>query len=217
MARLLQAVSAAVIVGLIRLLWATYRVEVRGQARIADLVDGGERMILTLWHDSIFALSPFLQSLADRGVGITYLVSPSRDGDLVVRILDRLGVRAVRGSATRSGVKALHGLYRAIVRDGASTVLLPDGPQGPPRNCKPGSLLLGQLSGAHVVPLACAASATWRLATWDRLRVPRPFARIIAVIGEPFTVPRETSSDELEVLRSRLEGELNELEAEIRR
>ena len=36
-------------------------------------------------------------------------------------------------------------------------------------------------------------------------------------IGEPFTVPRETSSDELEALRSRLEKELNELEAEIRR
>jgi hypothetical protein len=190
-------------------MWGSFRITVEGE----DIFAGQDRpCVVTLWHDSLFVVTPYLARMA-RGATLrpTYLVSPSRDGDLGVALLDRLGVRTVRGSATRSGVSALHGLYRAMVREGASPVVLPDGPQGPPHHCKAGPVLLGQLAGAPVVPVACAARPRWRLGTWDRQLVPWPFARVAIVVGVPRPVPRELSPEQLEQERGALEASLEEM------
>jgi lysophospholipid acyltransferase (LPLAT)-like uncharacterized protein len=107
-------------------------------------------------------------------------------------------------------------LYRAIVRHNASPVILPDGPQGPRHHCKPGSLLLAQLSGAPVLPMAATASSSWQLPTWDGLQLPLPFSRVTVAVGDPFTLPQGLDADSLEEERQNLEqllGELGELAA----
>ena len=195
-----------------RSLWATYRITLVNEG---DLAGQGRPCVVTLWHDSLFVVTPMLARLA-RGASLrpTYLVSPSLDGDLGVALLTRLGLNTVRGSATRSGVSALHNLYRAMARHGASPVVLPDGPQGPPHRCKPGPVLLGQLAGAPVVPVACAAKPGWRLGTWDRQLVPWPFARVAIVVGAARPVPRQLGPERLEEERSALERTLEELVGE---
>jgi hypothetical protein len=151
------------------------------------------------------------------GARVTYLVSPSRDGDLVVRVLDAIGATIVRGSATRSGVKALHGLYRSIRRDGGSPLMLSDGPQGPPHHCKPGSILLGRLSGARILPIGSWPRHAIRLRTWDRLFVPFPGTRVAVVLGEPYTVPHEMDDGTIENERVALEQRLVQLTDDARR
>ena len=158
----------------------------------------------------------YLDRMNRLGARVTFLVSPSEDGEFVMRVLAVMGQTAVRGSATRSGVKAMHGLYRAIVRERGSPVVLPDGPQGPRHYCKPGSLLLARMSGARILPIACASRPFWRLRTWDRVLLPPPLGRVHIVLGEPYTVSKETEGDELEAERQRLEDTLNELSATAR-
>jgi lysophospholipid acyltransferase (LPLAT)-like uncharacterized protein len=215
--RAINRTVAPLVVALIKLAWASYRFQVHDEEPVRRLLGEGRPLILTFWHDSIFAMGWYLQRLGGLGARVTYLVSPSRDGDLAVQVLSVMGAGAVRGSATRSGVKAMHGLYRAIVREHGSPVVLPDGPHGPRHHCKPGSLLLAQMSGAQVLPMACAASRSWRLRTWDRLLVPLPFARVAVTLGEPYSVPKGIASEELERQRLELEARLQELAAEARR
>jgi lysophospholipid acyltransferase (LPLAT)-like uncharacterized protein len=210
--RLFYAVAAPVVAAAVKTLWATCRFTVTGGEVIDELGEAGQRMVLTMWHEHVGVAARQLSRLGRVGVNVTYLVSPSVDGELAVGLLRRIGGSIVRGSATRSGVKAMHGLYRAMVRANASPVVLPDGPQGPRRSCKPGSLLLARTSGAPVVPMACAASAAWRLRTWDRQLLPRPFSRVAIVVGEPFTVPSGASDEELERHRAHLEEQLDALE-----
>lgn len=205
-------VAAPVAAGLAAALWSTYRLRVEGAAVIDELLAAGGPAVLTLWHDGAFLVAPCLRRLALRGLEVTYLVSPSVDGDLVTRIVERLGGRVSRGSATRSGVQAMRGLYREIVRRGASPLLLPDGPHGPAHVCKSGSILLARLSGAAVLPIGCAMSRGWRLKTWDRLRIPYPGARVHVVLGEPYTLPRELDDDLIEQDRQALEATLGDLE-----
>jgi lysophospholipid acyltransferase (LPLAT)-like uncharacterized protein len=207
----LHAIGAPIAVALIKGLWATYRFSVRGEEEVERLVAEGRPLILSCWHDSLFVVAWYTVRLGRLGARVTYLVSPSRDGEFAVRVLGVVGAHVVRGSATRSGVKALHGLYRAIVRDSASPVVLPDGPQGPPHYCKPGSVLLAKLSGAHILPMGCAASRAWRLRTWDRLFIPLPFARVAVDLGTGYTVPSELGDDEQESQRQKLEQVLEEL------
>jgi lysophospholipid acyltransferase (LPLAT)-like uncharacterized protein len=207
-----NAVLAPIAVLLIRSLWMTYRFRVEDDGELRNLVADDRPVILTCWHEGIFVLAWYLEHLASVGAKVTYLISPSRDGDLAARMVEVLGGRSVRGSATRSGVKAMRGLYRAISRDRASPVVLPDGPTGPRRVCKPGSLLLAQLSGAHIVPIACAATPEWRLRTWDRMLVPPPFARVRIAVGSAYQLEKGGDGEHLERARVDLERRLATLE-----
>lgn len=209
--RMSHAIVTPIAVILVRLVWGTYRYAVIGEEPAARLLSEGEPLILTFWHENIFAMAPYLFRLGRKGARITFLVSPSVDGDLVARILDVLGGRVVRGSATRSGVKAMKGLYRAIVREHGSPVVLPDGPQGPRHHCKPGSLLLAKMSGARILPMTCTASRACRLRTWDRMVLPVPFAKVTVVLGDSYTVPSGMSAEELEQKRRELEAQLAHL------
>ncbi len=210
--RLTHAVTAPVAAATAALMWSSYRLRVAGDEAGRRLLESGEPVVLTLWHDGIFAAAPYLRVVARRGVEVTYLVSPSVDGDLVARVVRRIGGRVVRGSATRSGVKAMRELHRAIVRRGASAVVLPDGPHGPARVCKEGALVVARLSGVAVLPVGCAARREWRLRTWDRLRVPRPFARVCVEVGGPVWLSRDADEAAMEAGRRTLEETLDRLE-----
>ena len=52
-----------------------------------------------------------------------------------------------------------------------------------------------------------------RLPSWDRTRIPLPFARIAARAGEPIAVPRDASRAECGRIRQRLQDELLRLGA----
>jgi len=196
---------------MVKLLWSTYRWTVVGESSAQERVATEEPMILTFWHEHLFVMTRYLVHLGREGVRVTYLISPSQDGEFAVRMLAVVGGRAVRGSATRSGVQAMHRLYRAVARDRASPVLIPDGPQGPRGRCKPGAVMLGSLSGAWILPLACAAGRGWRLRTWDRLLLPMPFTRVVVAVGEPYTLASGLESDAIERERTALESRLQEL------
>jgi hypothetical protein len=38
-----------------------------------------------------------------------------------------------------------------------------------------------------IVPKSMHAARAWRLRSWDRYAIPKPFARVCVTIGEPFT------------------------------
>jgi lysophospholipid acyltransferase (LPLAT)-like uncharacterized protein len=211
--RLIHAVTAPILVALVRSMWWTYRFEVRGDEGVRALAAEGRPMVLAFWHEALFMMPWYLSRLTELGVGVTYLVSPSVDGDYAVRLLDVIGGRAVRGSATRSGTRAIRGLYRVIVKDRGSPVVAVDGPHGPRHHCKKGPVVLAQLTGARIVPIAASPRRAVRLRSWDRLPVPLPFTRIAIEVGGPIEVAKEIGDDGVERHRRALEQRLAELEA----
>jgi hypothetical protein len=62
----------------------------------------------------------------------------------------------------------------------------PDGPRGPAEQVKPGALYLAERTGRRMVPIGVAAQPTRALKSWDRFRVPWPFARVLISHGVPF-------------------------------
>lgn len=199
-----------VLIGLLRRTWRL-RV-VSGGERLERVLEAGEPVVLTFWHNRSFAAAHLLLArLLPAGFSVTLLSSQSRDGELVARLARRWGLSVVRGSASRGGREALTGTYRAIVRHRSSPVMIPDGPRGPAYGFKVGVLVLAQMSRAPILPLGFAASSFWTVGSWDRLIVPKPFAKVAVVVGEPETVPRELPAPELEAARRRWEERLNDL------
>jgi hypothetical protein len=193
---------------LLTLLARSWRIETVGEARWRALADAGRPYVLLSWHD---ALLPSLWQ--HRGRGITIVVSEALDGRYLAAYARRLGYREAWGSSTRGGVKALLGAVKALQAGGAAA-FTPDGPRGPRRVLKDGALLAAQRGAAHVVPIHAGASRAWRLRSWDRLLVPRPFARVRIAYGTPFEVaPGEPG---LAAARSRAALELAHIVQEVR-
>jgi len=189
----------------LRALERTLRLEVVGGGELLDRWARGERVIVSFWHNRLVVM-PMLAP----GEPLCVMVSEHRDGEIALRAVRRLNIRAVRGSATRGGVKSLRQLIRAY-HEGFNLVIVPDGPRGPCYEVKLGIIQLARATGATIVPISWASSRGTRLRSWDRLIIPLPFSRVALVVGDFLTVPRDGDRDQLEQCRKILEKRLNEL------
>jgi lysophospholipid acyltransferase (LPLAT)-like uncharacterized protein len=189
MRRALYRVAAPSIFGLARLWWHSCRiVGVAGEQHLDAVLAHWPSFIPCYWHQHTLLCAQYLLSLRPR-VRAGFLVSPSVDGELGAMVLRRAGAHVIRGSSSRTGALALKEYFHALTRDQVSTVVSPDGPRGPPFKCKPGAILLAQMSGRPIVPMSYCASRAW-FVHWDRSALPMPLARVVIAIGEPRTVPR---------------------------
>jgi lysophospholipid acyltransferase (LPLAT)-like uncharacterized protein len=93
-----------------------------------------------------------------------------------------------------------------VLASGRDVVITPDGPRGPAYDLGPGIIFLAQKSGAAVVPINMEYSSCWRIKSWDRFIVPRPFARVRVIIGAPYRVRSTSTDDEFEAERLRLQN-----------
>ena len=209
--RLFFAIAVPVANIFIRLMWSTFRLEIQGDERMRELLAAREPVVFAFWHEGLLVITRYLAGLLKEDFNITFLISPSVDGEFGVQLLALYGSKAVRGSARRSGAAALRGLNQAIRRDKTSPCVTLDGSKGPRRYCKPGAIMVARISGVPIVPVACAAHRSWRAPTWDRHLIPKPASRVVIVVGEPYTVPRDMDEEALEAHRSDLEARVNRL------
>lgn len=197
---------------LARLVPATWKLTVvEGQEHVDNLLADPKPVVFACWHNRLAIGGRWAtRDLVRRGVKISILVSLSRDGELLAQVARRTGFGVVRGSANRGGLSGLRKLYRAISREGICIGTAPDGSVGPVYEAKPGTVMLAQISGAPIFPLAGAAERFWRLRSWDRTIVPKPFSKVKVAVGEPIHVPEKISSEELaeytQLLKDRLDA-----------
>ena len=161
-------VAKPFITSLVRALATSWRIELVHEERWRGLYDAGRAHVFLLWHE---ALLPLLWQHRHQGI-----------------VFVSLGYRAVRGSSTRGGTRALLGAVREL-RAGRTLAFTPDGPRGPRRELKPGVVAAAQRGRGIIVPLHARADRAWRLHSWDRFMIPKPLARVVITYGRPFEVP----------------------------
>jgi hypothetical protein len=168
--------------GLAWLLAGTWRIRWVGREHRDAAFASGRPVIYALWHSRILPLL-----FTHRHQRVVLLVSRHRDGGYLVALGARWGYRSVRGSSGRGGEIGLLGVVRAL-QEGGPVAITPDGPRGPAEQVKPGVVAAAQHAGAIILPLAARAPRAWRLRSWDRFVIPKPFAPVEIRYGPPFTV-----------------------------
>jgi lysophospholipid acyltransferase (LPLAT)-like uncharacterized protein len=186
----------------------SWRVETIHEERWLALVKTAMPHVFLLWHD---ALLPLLWH--HRGRRVTIVVSQALDGQYLAAYARRIGYQLALGSSTRGGVRALVAAVKAL-RAGGTVAFTPDGPRGPRRQLKGGVLAAAQRGEAVVVPLHAGADRAWRLRSWDRFLIPKPFARVRIAYGPTFFV--EAGPEGLEMAREKAEAGLAEAVREVR-
>ncbi len=165
------------------------RLAVLGAEHVAPFWTSSRPVVYAVWHGEILMI-PYINERLQRTHGarpVYVMASRSRDGELLARFVRRFGFGVVRGSSSRGGAGALRRLARRV-RAGLDVAVTPDGPRGPRGHVQPGVIALAALAGAPLVPVAFAASPVWRLRSWDRFEIPKPFARAAIAFGPPVRV-----------------------------
>jgi lysophospholipid acyltransferase (LPLAT)-like uncharacterized protein len=167
-------------------------------------------VIFCLWHQSLLAVLG-----AHHGQHVAALTSLSNDGTLMAEYITRIGLRAVRGSSSRGGLKAARELLGAV-QEGWHAAITVDGPRGPFKEVKPGPFEIARRSGAAIIPVGVRASGEVSFKrAWDHFRLPLPGARVVLVYGAPIVLPAEYPSPmELMARRVQLAQGLHDLEAQ---
>ncbi len=200
--KLLLALAPFIYKIVIGFLFASCRKETRGKEIWQKMVDSGQPFIITFWHYNVL-----YASLAGGRLPMVAMVSPSKDGEFIARIMESKGLATVRGSRSKGGVGAIKGLLKAV-RQGLSPVIIADGSQGPAKVVQGGSLVIASRAGIPILPMSWSFSRYKLFRSWDKTLLPMPFAKMVWVIGEPVTVPAKLDSDGVEEYRLLLEERL---------
>ena len=196
---------------IVRVLFSTCRVEVRNAHHHYDAEKRYGCVLIVFWHEGL----P-LASWRYRNMGCHTLTSYSYDGEFGTRVIAKLGIRALRGSSSRGGSDALKRMEAALSH-GVTLVLMPDGPRGPRRKMKAGAAVLGARTGAPVIPTALAATRCWRMKSWDKMVIPKPFSTIVCDYGEPVWPGTGQEREAIDETRKEIERALNALQENLER
>lgn len=207
--RIRNQIVGSVAAGVVLLLRATCRARFENDPR-PRLRGDGVPYVLALLH--AHQVGAVLANDEARG-RLAAMVSRSADGDVLVPCLRAVGVHAARGSSRRrgrdkGGLAALAEL-RKMLEQRVAVLLAVDGPQGPRNAVHRGAVVLArEVEGAVVVPVVVVGSRRWILTrTWDRMQIPKPFARITVAFSDPIRIDAEAPSTEgRERIAKALEG-----------
>ncbi len=193
---------------IVRLLFSTISVDYRVSVPTTDPRHPNcDRCYLySFWHETV--LMPIALTNVDNMSG---LVSRHQDGGILAMAMKHLKIRAVRGSSSRGGPRALRELLDAAKR--WHIAITPDGPRGPRREMKDGIIYLASQSGNPIVPLAFACHNAWTIrGNWTDLAIPKPFSKITTFAGEPLEVPGGLDRSGIERYRKRLQERMDQLD-----
>ena len=163
--------------------------------------------IYVFWHEYI------LFPINLRGhCNMTTLLSRHRDAEVLSHAAHHLGFGTVRGSSGRAGTAALREL--AAKSRQMNLIITPDGPRGPRRQLASGPIFLASKLRMPIIAMGFGYDRPWRMPTWDRFALPRPYTRARGVISPEIHIPPELNRESIEHYRQRVETLMNRLSDE---
>ena len=198
----------------IKILISTYRIEIREkeQRQKAKSLNPKGSFVFAVWHEQVVSV------LSGHAWTEPYLAlsSRSKDGDYAAFISEKMGFVAVRGSSKKKnkdkGGKEAIQEYVTKLNQGVSGGLTIDGPKGPRQKCKVGIVLIAQQTGAPILPVVGIANRFWQFNSWDKFKIPKPFAKIVMLYGEPIQVASDATAEKINEVCNQVNEALQKLE-----
>jgi lysophospholipid acyltransferase (LPLAT)-like uncharacterized protein len=209
--RLLLAVGPRLFYLLAHAIYRTCRITVIGKENEDQFLRQGKPSLFVSWHQGLLYYAYHFRNRDG-----LIMVSRSKDGEIIARVLRLFGFRSARGSSSRGGKEALQVMIETINRTHCSGGIVADAPRGPFGVAKIGIVKLAQKTGLPLIPVMWWADRKIMFKSWDKTLLPMPFSRIIFFYDSPVLVPPETSNERMEEIRVELTDRLNEMHKQAR-
>jgi lysophospholipid acyltransferase (LPLAT)-like uncharacterized protein len=191
---------------MIDLLCRSLRVQIKNKKVIDELERENKNYVFAFWHGTML-LPWYIQ----RQKNFASLISKSRDGNLLSRVLKHWDYEVVRGSSSSGGDIAL-GILVDFAKNKKSVSITPDGPRGPAFKMKAGAVVTAKKSGIPLVLAGVAYKKKKLLKSWDKFEVPLFFSKAQIVLSDVIYVSKDLSYQATSELINKSEAELNELQ-----
>ncbi len=193
---------------LVNVLCKSLRITQKNKSVIDDLEMQNKNYVLAFWHGSML-----LPWYINRGKKMIALISKSKDGDLLSKVLKNWKYGVIRGSSTTGGDVAL-GIMIDYAKNKHSITITPDGPKGPWHKLKAGAVITAKKSGLPLILAGIGIKQKRLLNSWDKFEVPKLFTKAVVVYSDPIYVNNNLSYEETSKVIGECEVKLNQLQDE---
>lgn len=171
-------------------------------------LDQSKNYVVTFWHGDLL-MQPFNYQKLRPNNEVRAMISEHRDGESIQKTVAFLGIGSIAGSSSRGGAKALISAIKTL-KNGVDVAITPDGPRGPIYSVADGIVAISQKTKAQILPFSSKPSKYWKMRSWDKFIVPKPFGTIEFFIGEPFDVEGLAMEEAKElILKKMMENQLD--------
>lgn len=184
----------------------TLRIKTENYSGLKEYFSGDKNVIAAFWHGTMILPWYFF-----RNRNFSALVSGSKDGEILARVLKRWGYSVERGSSHKGGKEALETLVRKM-KEKFSAAITPDGPTGPPFEMKAGTVVAAKKTGLPLFLIGTAYKKKINLKSWDRFQIPLPFTKAAIVFSEPIFVDENLEYEKVSAIIKETENKLNNLQ-----
>jgi len=207
----LRLVGYYVLDKLVNILCWSLKIELKNKESIEKLKKENKNFIVAFWHGTML-----LPWYLHRNEQVAALISKSKDGDLLAKLLRTWNYQVIRGSSSKGGDVALN-IMIDYARNKNSIAITPDGPRGPEKKLKAGVVITAKKSGLPVVLMGVGYKNKNLLKNWDKFQIPAFFSRANVVYSEPVYVDANLDYDSTSRMINFCEERMNDIQAEAER
>ena len=177
-----------------QLLFFLNKVSVLGEENLLKLIKSGKPIMLCVWHGRLLFPSWYIR----HHTTLHIISSRHADSEILAHILRKWGYGLIRGSTNKGGISVIREMTK-IFSKGGMIAVTNDGPKGPARIAKSGSIALAIKNNVKIITVTGSATKYWQVKSWDRFMLPKPFGKIQLIISSPLKIINKPSSSEEEV------------------
>ena len=140
-------------------------------------------LLICIWHSRLIFFSRFFKYIKYPVWGIS---STHKDSEILARVLKSWGINLIKGSSTRGWINVIKQMSKLFKKENATIIVTVDGPKGPRKIAKEGSIKLAKKHNVPIVAASAISSSYWELPSWDQTKIPKPFSTIYVKFDEHY-------------------------------
>ena len=188
---------------LLRFCYNTNKWDHHGREHFEEIIKKKKPVIVASWHSTLLTVFMGLSNKDYYGLAGNH----HPDAEIISRVGKKLGWNVIRGSSTDGGKKAYDEMLAVLKKPKTVFAITPDGPQGPAKIPKAGTIRAAQKTGAIIIPVAGQSTKRWSFVNWDTFYVSKPFGAISLFYGKPIFFGKNQDFEECKnILKSALDN-----------
>ena len=165
-------------------------------------IDSNETLLIAMWHGDLL-MQPLNYRKFRKNGSVKVIVSEHKDGLIIKKVCEYLGVDGIAGSSSKGAIKALKNAIKEI-RNGGDVAITPDGPRGPRYSIADGIVAISKKTNTRIVSLNSIPEKYWQVNSWDKFVIPKPFGTIDFYVSEPFDVNDLEMEEAKELIKEKM-------------
>ena len=179
---------------IIQFIFLLNKIDIKGEKYLIDIIKSQQPSMMCVWHGRLLFPSWYIRFHTTLHI----ISSRHPDSEILAHILKYWKYSLIKGSTNKGGISVIKKMKNIFNQSGMIAVTN-DGPKGPPKIAKSGSISLALKNNVTIFSVTGSATRYWTMKSWDGFILPKPFGRIQIVVSPPFKIKKNIISSKEEV------------------